>query len=317
MKQTAKLTEFAIENFAIKLLEKQGCQYIYGPDIAPDGEAQERPSFEDIILLERLKIAVARINPGVPPDAREDAIKQIQRLSAPDLIANNEAFHRMLTEGITVSYQKDGNSRGDLVWLVDFEEPENNDFVVLNQFTVIENHVNKRLDLVLFVNGLPLVVMELKNPADETATVKMAFNQVQTYIQAIPSLFAYNGFIIISDGLEAKAGTISSGFSRFMAWKSTDGIEVASPLVGQLETLIHGILDKETLLDLIRHFIVFEKSKKDDKKTGIISIQTEKKLAAYHQYYAVNRAVESTLRASGYFKQPKDLTEALYVHESP
>ena len=161
---THKLTESTIETFAIKLLERQGCQYIYGPDIAPDSENPERSSFEDIILSERLKTAVTRINPTIPADVREDAIRQIQRLVSPDLIANNEAFHRMLTEGIKVSYQKDGNSRGDLVWLLDFDEPKNNDFVVLNQFTVIENHVNKRPDIVLFINGLPLVVMELKNP---------------------------------------------------------------------------------------------------------------------------------------------------------
>jgi len=296
---TNKLSESAIETFAIELLEKQGYKYIYGPDIAPESEKPERSSFEDIILQERLKSAVARINPSVPPDAREDAIKQIQRLSSPDLVANNESFHRMLTEGINVSYQKDGNSRGDLVWLIDFDKPEKNDFIVLNQFTVKENNVNKRLDVVLFVNGLPLVVMELKNPADENATAKTAFNQMQTYMHTIPSLFTYNGFLIVSDGLEAKAGTISAGYSRFMAWKTSDGKNEASNLVGQLETLICGMLNKETLLDIIRHFIVFEKSKKEDSETGIVTIQTQKKLAGYHQYYAVNRAVESTLRASG------------------
>ena len=154
-----KLTESAIETFAIKLLEKQGYQYIYGPDIAPDGETPERSSFEDIILLEKVKSAVSRINPTIPPDAWEDAIKQILNLASQDLTANNEAFHRMLTEGINVSYQKDGSSRGDLVWLIDFNEPENNDFIVLNQYTVIENNVNKRPDVILFVNGLPLVVI--------------------------------------------------------------------------------------------------------------------------------------------------------------
>jgi type I restriction enzyme R subunit len=172
----------------------------------------------------------------------------------------------------------------------------------LNQFTIIENHSNKRPDVILFVNGLPLVVIELKNPADENATIHSAFKQIQTYKQAIPALFTYNGFLVISDGLEAKSGSISAGFSRFMAWKTADGKVEASLLIGQLETLIRGMLDKKTLLDLIRHFIVFEKSKKEDKETGIITIQTIKKLAAYHQYYAVNRAVESTLRASGFVK---------------
>jgi type I restriction enzyme R subunit len=311
----SKITESAIEEFAIELLEKHGYQYIYGPDIAPDSETPERTSFEDVLLLEKLKNAVSRINPSIPAEAREDAIKQIERLNSPELITNNETFHRMLTEGIKVTYQKDGNSRGDLVWLIDFIEPENNDFIVLNQYTVIENHVNKRPDVILFVNGLPLVVIELKNPADENATVHSAFRQLQTYKQAIPSLFTYNGFLVISDSLEAKAGTISAGYSRFMAWKTSDGKIEASPLIGQLETLIRGMLDKKTLLDLIRHFIVFEKSKKEDKETGVITIQTVKKMAAYHQYYAVNRAVESTLRASGHIiKTPGG---AQFVMQSP
>lgn len=216
------------------------------------------------------------------------------------MLTNNESFHRLLTEGVKVSYQKDGQQRGDLVWLVDFNTPENNDFVVANQFTVIENNVNKRPDLILFVNGIPLVVMELKNAADENATIKSAFRQIETYKSVIPSLFTYNAFIIISDGLEARAGTLSSGMSRFMAWKSVDGQVEASALVSQLETLIKGMLNPTTLLDLVRHFVVFEKSRKED-KDGIVTVHTVKKLAAYHQYYAVNRAVESTLRAHWIF----------------
>jgi len=317
-----KITESAIEEFAIELLVKYSYQYIYGPDIAPDSETPERASFEDVLLLEKLKKAVSRINPNIPAEAREDAIKQIIRLHSPELITNNETFHRMMTEGIKVAYQKDGNSRGDLVWLIDFNEPENNDFLVLNQYTVINSSalggqgaVYKRPDVILFVNGLPLVVIELKNPADDNATVHSAFKQLQTYKQAIPALFTYNGFLVISDGLEARAGTISSGYSRFMAWKTSDGKVEASPLIGQLETLIRGMLDKKTLLDLIRHFIVFEKSKKEDKETGVITIQTVKKLAAYHQYYAVNRAVESTLRASGY--SAKTPGGAQFVTQSP
>lgn len=298
----SKITESAIEKFAIELFEKQGFQYIYGPSIAPDSETPERQSFEDVLLLEKLQKAVGRINSKIPEEAREDAIKQIQRINSPELIANNETFHRMLTEGINISYQKDGQNRGDLVWLIDFENPENNDFVVCNQFTVIENHVNKRPDIILFVNGLPLVVIELKNPTKDEATVRSAFRQLQTYKEQIPSLFTYNGLLVISDGLEAKAGSISAGFSRFMAWKTADGKEEASPLVGQMEILIKGMLNKNTLLDLVRHFIVFEKSKKEDVQTGIITIQTVKKLASYHQFYAVNRAVKSTLRASGFSK---------------
>ncbi|MBC8453894.1 type I restriction endonuclease subunit R [PVC group bacterium] len=312
-----RLTESKIEEFAIELLEKSGYQYIYGPDIAPDAETPERDSFEDVLLIDRVKAAIARINPNVPAEVREDAVKQIQRLNSPELIANNETFHRMLTEGIKVSIQDRGDTRGDLVWLVDFNNPENNDFIVCNQFTVIEDHVNKRPDIVLFVNGIPLVVLELKNAADENATVKSAFKQLQTYKDAIPRLFVYNGFMIVSDGLEAKAGTISSGWSRFMAWKTSDGKVEASPLIGQLETLIKGMLDKATLIDLIRHFIVFEKSKKEDKETSIITIQTEKKIAAYHQYYAVNRAVESILRASGHCITREKESSVGMVKESP
>ncbi len=293
-----KLAESDIEQFSIEQLEDLGYQYIYSPEIAPDGAKPERQSFEDVLLLERLREAVGRINPNIPFHTREDALKQIQRLNSPELIANNEAFHRMLTEGITVTYQKNGSSRGDLVWLIDFEHPDNNDFVVANQFTVVENGVNKRPDVILFINGLPLVVMELKNAAHENATVQSAFKQIQTYKETIPSLFTYNGFVVISDGLEAKAGTISAGYSRFMSWKTVDGKKEASHLVSELETLIKGMLNKKTLLDLIRHFIVFEKMKREDLKTNLTIIETTKKLAAYHQYFAVNKAVESTIRAS-------------------
>ena len=311
-----RITENTIEEFAIELLEKSGYQYVYAPSIAPDSDTPERESFDNVLLIERLKAAVGRINPEISEDIREDAVKQILRLNSPDLIANNEAFHRMLTEGIKVSYQKDGSDRGDFVWLVDFDNPENNDFLVTNQFTVIENSVNKRPDIILFVNGLPLVVIELKNPVDENATVGSAFRQLQTYKQAIPSLFTYNSFMIISDGLEAMSGSISAGFSRFMAWKTSDGKAEASPLISQLETLIKGMLNKKTMLDLIRHFIVFEKSKKEDKETGVITIQTVKKLSYYHQYYAVNRAVESTIRASGHVSNPLHSQKGV-VMESP
>jgi type I restriction enzyme R subunit len=340
-----RITEHSIEDFAIKLLEHLGYEYIYAPNIAPEfpsdggvpaaggrggifpsdggvpaaggrggifpssggvpaaggrGGQNQRTSYEEILLTHRMAEAVRRINPTVPPAAQEEAIKEIQRIHSPELLTNNESFHRLLTEGIKVSYQKNGQQRGDLVWLIDFNTPESNDFIVANQFTVVEDGVNKRPDVILFVNGIPLVVIELKNAADENATIKSAFRQIETYKAVIPSLFTYNAFTIISDGLEARAGTLSSGMSRFMAWKSADGKEEASHLVSQMETLINGMLNKETLLDLVRHFIVFEKSKKEDSKTGVTTISTVKKLAAYHQYYAVNRAVESAMRATGY-----------------
>lgn len=312
---SARITESQIEEYAISLLEAQGYKYIYGPDIAPDSDQPERESFEDILLVRRLEESLLRINPSLPKESIEDAIKQIQRLNSRELIVNNHNFHRFLTEGIQVVYQKDGNSRGDLVSLIDFVTWENNEFIVINQFTVVENNTNKRPDLVLFINGIPLVVIELKNPTEENATVHSAFHQLQTYLQTIPSLFASNGFLVISDGLEAKAGTISSSYNRFLSWKTSDGKSEASPLVGQLETLIRGMLNPKTLLDLLRHFIVFENTKKEDKETGITSIQIVKKIAAYHQYYAVNKAVESTLRASGYSKNQSPKKDLL-IHTS-
>lgn len=313
-----RITENTIESFTIELLEKLGYTYLYAPDIAPDSEApstDQRESYAQVLLLNRLQSAVRRINPSIPADAQAEAIKVIQRIASPELLSNNESFHRLLTEGIPVSKRVDGDERGDRVWLIDFKNPQNNDFVVANQFTIVENGNNKRPDVLLFVNGIPLVLIELKNAAHENTTVHSAFKQVETYKAIIPSLFTYNGFVVISDGLEAKAGSISAGFSRFMAWKSADGKAEASHLVSQLETLIQGMLNKETLIDLIRHFIVFEKSKKEDAETGITIISTVKKLAAYHQYYAVNRAVESTLRATGY--QLVKETPASMVMESP
>lgn len=310
-----RITEQSIEEFAIEQLEKLGYEYVYAPNIAPDGETPERKSYEQVLLLTRLQQAVRRINPTIPADAQADAIKEVQRIASPELLANNETFHRLLTEGVPVTKRMDGDDRGDRVWLIDFKNPYNNEFVVANQFTVIENRNNKRPDVILFVNGIPLVVIELKNAADENATIHSAFKQLETYKMVIPSLFTYNGLVIISDGLEAKAGSISSGYSRMMAWKSADGKAEASHLVSQLETLINGMLNKETLLDLIRHFTVFEKTKREDPETGIVTITTIKKLAAYHQYYAVNRAVESTLRASGYIAE--QLMPIDTVQESP
>ena len=292
-----KITENEIELFAIELLEKQGFDYIYAPSIAPDSETPMRESFEDVILKEKLQSSLTIINPTLEYNQIKYAVKQCQRLRSTELLTDNETFHKMITEGITVEVQKDGVTRGEIVKLIDFDNISNNDFVVSNQFTIVENGINKRPDLILFVNGLPLVVIELKNPVDENATVKSAYKQIQTYKNTIPNLFTYNAFCIISDGLESKAGTISAGLTRFMSWKSSDGKNEASNLISQVETMITGMLNPVTLLDLIRNFIVYEKSKKED-KNGIVTIETVKKLAAYHQYYAVNKAVNRTLKAS-------------------
>ena len=293
-----KITENEIEIFAIEVLEKQGYKYIYAPEIAPDGEMAMRESFEDVILKEKLVNSLTDINPTLEYEQIEYAVKLIERLKTTELLTDNEAFHKMLTEGITVEVQKDGVTRGEIVKLIDFDDISSNDFVVSSQFTIVENGINKRPDLILFINGLPLVVIELKNPVDENATIGSAYKQIQTYKSVIPSLFTYNAFCIISDGLEAKAGTISAGLTRFMSWKSSDGKSEASKLISQVETMITGMLNPVTLLDLIRNFIVYEKSTKKDSKTGITTIETVKKLAAYHQYYAVNKAVERTTKAS-------------------
>jgi len=298
-----KITENEIELFAIELLEKQGYNYIYAPDIAPDSDNPMRESFEDVILGEKLQNSLIAINPTLDVDQIKDAVKQVERLRTTELLTDNETFHKMLTEGVAVDVQKDGDTRGDRVMLIDFDDISNNDFVVSNQFTIIENGINKRPDLILFINGLPLVVVELKNPVDENATIGSAYKQIQTYKSIIPSLFTYNAFCIISDGLEAKAGTISAGLTRFMAWKqngndalASSNSEVKTSL--PIETMITGMLNHVTLLDLIRNFIVYEKSTKEDPKTAITTIETVKKLAAYHQYYAVNKAIERTIKAS-------------------
>lgn len=307
------MTENEIEQLAIALLEHQGYSYINGVHLAPDAGDLERTSFEEVVLKQRLENAVRRINPMVPLDAQQDAVKQILRIASPDVLSNNETFHRLLTEGIPVTKRVDGQERGDRVFLIDFENPLNNEFLVVNQFTIVENGVNKRPDIILFVNGLPLVVIELKNATDDKTTIQSAFRQIETYKAMISSLFTFNAFSVISDGLEAKAGTISAGLSRFMAWKTTDGISEASKQISQIETLIKGMLQPTVLLDLVRHFVVFEKFRKED-ADGIVTVQTVKKLAAYHQYYAVNRAVESTKRASGFISKQ---TLGNLLNESP
>ncbi|WLE98150.1 MAG: type I restriction endonuclease subunit R [Candidatus Electrothrix communis] len=292
------MTEAEIEKLAIECFQPLGYKYFYGPDVAPNGKNPLRNSFDEYLLAETLRSAISRLNPDIPHSAQEDAFNQVERIHSPDLISNNKEFHHLLTEGVKVTVRKDGNDRGEIVWLVDFDSPENNEFFVINQFTATEKNKEKRPDLVLFINGLPLVVIELKNPTDEQATLQSAFRQLDTYKSLIPSLFTYNAILIISDGLEARAGSLSAGFNRFMVWKSADGKTEASCLVSQLETLIAGMLNRETLLDLVHHFIVFEQSKTEDRKTGLTSIKTVKKLAAYHQYYAVNKAIESTIKAA-------------------
>lgn len=281
------ITENEIEQIVIGYLQALGYTYLPGPDISPDGEHPER-QYSDVVLVTRLRDAIDKLNPSIPYDAKEDALKKALRTDSHNTLINNEAFHRYLTEGIDIEVRTTDGIRGEKVYILDFNHVGNNEFLVVNQFTVIEHNQNKRPDIILFINGLPLVVIELKNAVDENATTKTAFNQLQTYRQAIPSLFTYNELLIVSDGWDSKSGTINSDWSRFLSWKTKDGETTADTLTPQMEVMAGGMLNKHTLLDLIRHFIVFEKSK--DK--------TLKKVAAYHQYYAVNKAVNTTQRAA-------------------
>lgn len=309
------ITESEVEQAALDILSAQGYEIVHGPDIAPDGPnladltgvgtpppsrstrgmaASERQSYADVLLIGRLREAIDRINPGVPTEGKDEAVRKLLRVESPDLLINNKRFHSMLVNGVDVEYRRDDRIVSDKVWLFDFSSPAKNEFLAVNQFTIIENNHNRRPDIILFVNGLPLVVLELKNPADENATVHSAFKQLQTYKLQILSLFHFAEVLIASDGFDAKAGTITSDWERFQPWKTMDGKEKAPKAMPQIEVMIKGMLKKEVLLDLVRHFVVFEQEK--DSKDG--SLKISKKIAAYHQYYAVNKAIEETLRAA-------------------
>lgn len=232
-----------------------------------------------------MRNALRKINPFVPEDARERAAKQVLRTESQKLIEDNESFHKLLVDGVDVPLQSDGEERYQKVWLFDFKNPENNDFLATNQFTVVENNVERRPDVIIFVNGIPLLILELKNLANEEATIWTAYDQFQTYEDQLRYLFRYNEILVISDGIEARAGTITSERERFMQWKTIDGGRPRKGLT-ETEVLLRGICDKGRLIDIVRNFVVFEKDK-----------ETKKKLAAYHQYWATNKAVKSTLAA--------------------
>jgi type I restriction enzyme R subunit len=287
---TAPLDESQAELVAVGYFRDLGYDYAFGPDIAPDGERPERGDYAQVVLLGRLRAALRRINPDVPGEAIEDAIRKVTRPESPSLVANNRAFHRLLVEGVDVSWMEDGRERHGKVWLVqrDPARLDDNEFLVVNQFTVIEDRRNRRPDVVLFVNGLPIAVIELKNPADETTTIRHAFNQIQTYKADIPSLFTFNEIVAISDGFAAKLGTLTAGWDRFSPWRTVDGNSVASSGAVQLEVLVKGVFERRRLLDYLLHFITFE----DDGR------EVAKKGAAYHQYWAVNKAVECTVAAT-------------------
>lgn len=282
------INEDMVEQEALDILQELGYEVLNGPDISPDSSSPLRQLYSDVVITKRLRDAIHLLNPDIPPTAKEEAVKKVLRSDSPDIISNNQQFHQYLTDGVNVEYRKEGRIVHDKVWLFDFKHPENNDFLAINQFTIIENDNNRRPDIILFVNGLPLVVIELKNPADEKATLDKAYQQLQTYKDQIPSLFHFNEILMISDGMEARAGTLTSEYQRFMPWKTIEGEKDAMVDKLEMEVLIRGMLNKKVLLDLIHHFIVF-----DDSEATI-----KKKLAAYHQYHAVNKAVEATMEAA-------------------
>ncbi len=283
----AVISEDHIEQIIIQEFIDLGYSYVNGADISPDGTAPER-EFDEVVLKQRLQTAIAKLNPNVPHEAQEEAIKKVLRSDSPNLFQNNYQVHKYLTDGVDVEYRKGDRIAGDKVWLLDYENPTNNEFLVVNQFTIIENNVKKRPDVILFVNGLPLVVIELKNAVDENATIHSAFNQLQTYKQTIPSLFIYNALLIISDGWDAMYGSITSPKQFFVPWKSIDGKMLADEDMPQMEVMAKGMLNKNVLPDLIRHYILFHQNKE----------QITKIVPRYHQYFAVNKAVETTKSAT-------------------
>jgi type I restriction enzyme, R subunit len=294
------LVEQDVENLSLALLEAKGYNCIYGPTIAPDSENPEREKFSDVVLVDRLKNAIDHMNPNVSESAKNDAIRKILNLPSQNLVENNEIFHKLLTDGVEVEYKYGYEIKDTKVWLVDFANPNNNEFVICNQVTVEHERKNRRPDIILFVNGLPLVVIELKNPLDEKATVKKAYTQLQNYKNEIPQLFYYNAILVASDGLDAKAGSLTAGWSRFMQWKTVSGNKITSKTVPQIDTMIKGMLRPDVLLDIIKNFTVFEKEELINRTTGIKTIETIKKVAAYHQYRAVNKAIQETMRATGF-----------------
>jgi type I restriction enzyme R subunit len=284
------LAESHLEAATLDWLEWLQIPGQHGSMIEPDTPLAERDDFSQGHLPKRLRAALTKLNPAIPSDALDEAFKKVTWAHSPSLVANNRAFHKMLVEGVDVEYRRqDGSIAGDKARLIDFDDPDQNDWLAVNQFTVLENRHDRRPDIVIFVNGLPLTVIELKNPADEGADIWSAFKQLQTYKAEIPSLLMFNEILIISDGLNARMGTLTGDREWFMPWKTIEGDNVEPATAVQLEVLIKGIFDKRRFLDLIRHFVVFE----DDGKGTVL-----KKVAGYHQFHAVNRAVESTVRAA-------------------
>ena len=288
----SRFTESVVEDAALEWLEGLGYVILSGPTIAAGQTAAERDGsgYRDVILDRRLREALERLNPGLSVEAIEDAYRRLTLSEETTIATSNHTLHQKLVDGIPVEYTRpDGTTGGALVQVIDFENLDNNDWVAVNQFTVVEGQNNRRPDVLVFLNGLPIVLMELKNPADEKATIWNAFDQIQTYKAQIPSLFTYNELLIISDGLEARVGSLTATTERFMPWRTIEGEALAPATLPQLQVVLQGLLDKRRLLDFIRYFVVFE-----DEGGGILT----KKIAGYHQFHAVNRALAETLKAT-------------------
>jgi type I restriction enzyme R subunit len=282
-------TESTVESAGLAWLESAGWRIAHGPDIAPDMPAAERRDYGEVVLAQRLRDALARLNVALPAEALEDAFRKLTRPEGAELVARNRALHRLLVDGVTVEYrEKDGAIRGAQARVLDFDDPAGNDWLAVNQFSVTENKHTRRPDVVLFVNGLPLAVLELKNAADEEATIWSAFQQLQTYKAEIPALFATNALLVVSDGVEARVGTLTAGREWFKPWRTISGEALAEAHTPELQVVTEGLLAPRRFLDLIRDFIVFE----DDGGRLV------KKMAGYHQFHAVQVAVRETLRAA-------------------
>ncbi|MHB1631769.1 MAG: type I restriction endonuclease subunit R, partial [Acidithiobacillus sp.] len=284
-----KLNESTIEHHAIALFRELGYAYAFGPDIGPDGNQKERQDYGETLLLERLRTAIHKLNPAVPKDIRDEALRMVRDAAHGGLMTQNNLIQRMLAEGVRVAHQVDGEERGIIVRLLDYDHPEKNDFLVANQYTVIHDRINRRADLVVLINGIPLGLFELKNMADANATVQKAWNQLQTYQADIPNLMAYNAVLVISDGLKAAMGCLGAPYERFLPWKTIDGQELMDRGDDPLRFLIHGIFAPRRFLDLLRYFVAFAD---DGRKLG-------KKIAAYHQFHAAQKALLTTLAAAG------------------
>ena len=288
------ISEDILEQATLQWLESLRYQVVYGPDLAFDSPKPERTDYQQVVLFGRLQEALRRINPTIPEEALQEAFRQLTRPEQPSLLLNNHALHGLLVDGIPVDYKaEDGRLVSGRIWAIDWADVDNNDWLAVNQYTVEAPYqngkVNRRADVVLFVNGLPLTVIELKNAADENATIWSAFNQLQTYKDQIPSLFVYNELLVISDGLNARIGSLTAGKEWFLPWKTISGETTEPTSVTQLEVLLKGVFDRRRFLDLIRYFVVFEQER---------GAPTVKKIAGYHQFHAVNAAVEETIRAS-------------------